>query len=93
MMSKLLSTDEVVQLVLDDEFGFSEGDSSNEEGEGLYAYTGQQHFDSAEVAAFSRGFLATPIPESTRGSLSNAEDDTTTSEGSAICAKDTGKTL
>ncbi len=50
-------------------------------------------FDLAEVAAFSRGFLATPIPESNRRSLSNAEDDTATSEGSAICAKDTGKTL
>ncbi len=50
-------------------------------------------FDLAEVAAFSRGFLATSIPESTSGSLSNAEDDTATSEGSAICTKDTGKTL
>ncbi len=34
MASKQLSTDEVVELILDDDFDFSEGDSSDEEGGG-----------------------------------------------------------
>ena len=39
-MSKFLSVDEVVERLLDDDFSFSEGDSSDEEGEGIFAYAG-----------------------------------------------------
>ncbi len=91
MASKQLSTDEVVELILDNDFDFSEGDSSDEEGGGLYAYTGQQHFDSAEVAAFSRGITAAPMPESSVGFLPNQEDDSATSDKSVVSSKDTGK--
>ena len=53
-MWKFLSVDEVVERLFDDNFSFSEGDSSDEEGEGIFAYAGQPHIDAAEVAALSR---------------------------------------
>ena len=45
MSRQLLKTDEVVELLFDDDFGVSEGNSSDEDGEGVFAYTSQQHFD------------------------------------------------
>ena len=44
-----------MELLFDDDFGVSEGDSSDEDGDGVFAYAGQQHFDSAEVVALSKG--------------------------------------
>ena len=60
-MSKFLSVDEVVERLFDDDFSFSEGDISDEEGEGIFAYAGQPHIDAAEVAALSRGVVSIPI--------------------------------
>ena len=36
----------VIQRLFEDNFGLSENESSNEEGEGRFAYAGQQHFDT-----------------------------------------------
>ena len=74
MSRQLLKTDEVVELLFDDDFGVSEGDSSDEDGEGVFAYAGQQHFDSAEVAALSKGVVPIPICASTHDSVPDQGD-------------------
>ena len=43
------------------EVSFSEGDISDEEGEGIFAYAGQPHIDAVEVAALSRGVVSIPL--------------------------------
>ena len=53
-MSKFLSVDEVVERLFDNDFSFLEGDISDEEGEGIFAYARQPHIDTEEVAALSR---------------------------------------
>ena len=68
-MSKFLSVDEVVERLFDDDFRFSEGDSSDKEGEGIFAYAGQPHIDAAEVAALSRGVVSIPIDSTTGRSV------------------------
>ena len=69
-MSKFLtSVDEVVEPLFDDDFSFSEGDSSDEEGKGIFAYAGQAHIDAAEVAALSRGVVSIPIDSTTGRSV------------------------
>ena len=69
-MSKFLtSVDEVVEPLFDDDFSFSEGDSSYEEGEGIFAYAEQPHIDAAEVAAVSRGVISIPIDSTTGRSV------------------------
>ena len=45
----------VIQWLFEDDFGLSENESSNEEGEGIFAYAGQQHLDTVELAALSSG--------------------------------------
>ena len=78
-MSKFLSVDEVVELLFDDDFSFLEGDISDEEGEGIFAYAGQPHIDAAEVAALSRGVVSIPIDSTTGRSVP---------EGGNKCATD-----
>ena len=56
-----VSVDEVVERLFDDDFSFSEGDISDEEGEGIFAYAGEPHIDAVEVAALSRGVVSIPI--------------------------------
>ena len=68
-MSKFLSVDEVVERLFDDDFSFSEGDSSDEKGEGIFAYAGQPHIDAAEVAALNRGVISIPIDSTTGHSV------------------------
>ena len=41
-MARKLGVDEVLQRLFDDDFGLSEDDSSDEDGEGIFAYAGQQ---------------------------------------------------
>ena len=36
----------VIQRLFEDDFGLSENEISNEEGEGIFAYAGQQHLDT-----------------------------------------------
>ena len=67
-MSKFLSVDEAVERLFDDDFSFSEGDSSDEEGEGIFAYAGQPHIDAVEVAAL-RGVVSIPIDSITGRSV------------------------
>ena len=68
-MSKFMSVDEVVERLFDDDFSFSEGDISDEEGEGIFTYAGQPHIDAAEVAALSRGVVSIPIDSTTGRSV------------------------
>ena len=68
-MSKFLNANEVLQRLFDDDFGVSEDASSDDEGEGIFAYAGQQHIDAAEVAALSRGVASKgqSVPEGNMG--------------------------
>lgn len=50
-----MDADEVIQRLFEDDFGLSENESSDEEGEGIFAYAGQQHLDTVELAALSSG--------------------------------------
>ena len=63
-----------MELLFDDDFGVSEGDSSDEDGDGVFAYASQQHFDSAEVAALSKGIVTIPIGASTHDSVPDQRD-------------------
>ena len=77
--SKFLNADEVVEHLFDDDFSFSEDDSSDEKGEGIFAYVGQQHIDAAKVAALSRGVVSIRIDTSTGRSV--PEGDGTGNKG------------
>ena len=50
----------VIQRLFEDDFGLSENESSNEEGEGIFAYAGQQHLDTVEPATLSIGVEVQP---------------------------------
>ena len=50
----------VIQRLFEDYFGLSENESSNEEGEGIFAYAGQQHLDTVELATLSSGVEVQP---------------------------------
>ena len=56
-MSEWLSAEQVIHSVLLDEDSdvtdISSGDSSDDGADGVYAYSGQQHFDPVEVLALS----------------------------------------
>ena len=56
-MSERLSAEQVIHLVFLDEDSdisdFSSGDSSDDGADRVYLYSGQQHFDPAEVLALS----------------------------------------
>lgn len=55
-----LSLEDVLSGIFDDDFGLSEGQSSDEEGEGIYAYAGKPRVDPGEVAALSRAVTCEP---------------------------------
>ena len=50
----------VIQRLFEDDFGLSKNESSNEEGEGIFAYAGQQHLDTVELATLSSGVEVQP---------------------------------
>ena len=54
-----MDADEVIQRLFEDEFGLSEDDSSDEDGEGIFAYAGQHHLDSVELATLRSGHSST----------------------------------
>ena len=54
-MASKFTSGEMVQLLFEIYFGVSDSESSEEEGDGVYAYAGQQHFDSTEISTFSKG--------------------------------------
>ncbi len=49
-----MDADKVIQRLFDDDFGLSENESSDEEGEVIFA-SGQQHLDTVELATVSSG--------------------------------------
>ena len=55
-----MDADEVIKRLFDDDFGLSENESSDEEGEGIFAYAGQQHLDAVELATLSSGVEVQP---------------------------------
>ena len=48
-----MDADEVIQRLFEDDFGLSENESSDEVGEGIFAYAEQQHLDTVELATLS----------------------------------------
>ena len=55
-----MDADEVIQRLFEDDFGLSENESSDEEGEGVFAYAGQQHLDTVELATLSSSMEVQP---------------------------------
>ncbi len=55
-----MDADEVLQRLFEDDFSLSEGDSSDDDGEGIFGYAGQQHFDNAELESLSSRVAAKP---------------------------------
>ncbi len=54
-----MDADKVIQRLFDDDFGLSENESSDEEGEVIFA-SGQQHLDTVELATVSSGVEVQP---------------------------------
>ncbi len=50
-----MDANEIIQRLFDNNFSLSENETSNEEGEGMFAYAGQQHLDTVELATLSSG--------------------------------------
>ncbi len=57
---KRMDADKVIQGLFDKDFGLSENETSDEEGEGIFAYAGQQHLDTVELATLSSGVEVQP---------------------------------
>ncbi len=55
-----MDADEVIQRLFDDDFGLSENETSDEEGEGIFTCAGQQHLDTVELATLSSGVEVQP---------------------------------
>ncbi len=55
-----MDADKVIQRLLDNDFGLSGNETSDEEGEGIFAYAGQQHLDTVELATLSGGVEVQP---------------------------------
>lgn len=53
-MSGRLTLEDVLSQVLDDEFGLSEEESSDEEGDGISSYLGQARVDPEALLSLSR---------------------------------------
>ena len=54
MMAARYSVSEAIDLLFDDDFGLSDGDLSEEEGDGLYAYLGDRSLSREAVEDLSR---------------------------------------
>ncbi len=52
---------EVIQRLFNDDFGLSENETSDEDGEGIFACAGQQHLDTVELATLSSGVEVQPV--------------------------------
>ena len=48
-MASRYTIDEALEAILDDDFGLSDGDSSDEEGEDIYGYVGEPVLRRADV--------------------------------------------
>ncbi len=55
-----MDADKVIQCLFDDDFGLSVNETSDGEGEGILAYTGQPHLDTVELATLSSGVEVQP---------------------------------
>ena len=59
-MAARFSTKEILDIVTaDNDFGLSDNESSEEEGEGVYAYLGESRFGSVDVESFRKVALST----------------------------------
>ena len=50
----------VIQCLFDNNFGLSENETSDEEGEEIFAYAGQHHLHTVELATLSSGVEVQP---------------------------------
>ena len=55
-----MDADEVIQCLFDYDFGLFENETSDGEGEGIFAYAGQQHLDIFELVTLSSGVEVQP---------------------------------
>ena len=75
------STEEMLDLVTaDDDFGLSDSDSSENEGEGIYASCGERRFSSMDVKSFqevalSRRELRVPSPATLYCEIESSDDE------------------
>ena len=53
-MSARPTTEEVLSRVCDDEFGLADGDSSDDDSEGIYSYLGKSRTDPEEFISMGR---------------------------------------
>ena len=72
-MASRYTIDEALEAILDDDFGLSDGDSSDEEGEDIYCYVGEPVLRRADV-----DILGGSIAD---GLLVDREDDSEVSSG------------
>ena len=56
-----LTLDEVLSGVFDDDFGLSDSESSEEEGEDVYTYSGKHNLARGEVVALSKAVSSEPL--------------------------------
>ncbi len=55
-----MDADKVIQRLFDDDFGLSVNETRDEESEGIFAWAGQQHLDTVELATLSSGVEVQP---------------------------------
>ncbi len=81
-MSERLSAEQVLHSVFsDDDSDISGCDSSDDGGDGVYAYSGQQHYDPDEVLALSSGVISGQTLDSTSTAIDyEASNQSTTIE-------------
>ena len=56
----IYGTNEVLSGVFDDDFGLSDSESSDEEGENVYTYSGKRNLARGEVVALSKAVSSEP---------------------------------
>ena len=76
MATKRLTVDDVLETIFDDEFGLSDGESSDEEcGEDLYAYLGESVVSRSDVDALTRAIVSDGVRASSGDEIDGIEDD------------------
>ena len=61
--SLLCYLDEVLSGIFDDDFGLSDSESSEEEGENVYTYSGKHNLARGEVVALSKAVSSEPTED------------------------------
>lgn len=62
-MATRFTVNEVLEAIFDDEFGLSDGEPSDEEGEGICGYLGEPVLHRAEVEELGEAIVGGPIDD------------------------------